>query len=174
MTTTLDERVTQAREFLDGARRRKVAELPPSLLIRECAELRRQLGQVLGAVDRADEDEDGTEAHCTVCGQWAGMFLGMDGWHHFRGDPAPGGKRELYDAGHAPVIGWARPVLLAPAELGTVLDGLAVAAEYRRYRASLTCQACAEHPAELCEDHQADLDAAEAYEDLAARIGGAR
>jgi len=39
----------------------------------------------------------------------AGMFLGMDGWHHFRGDPAPGGKRELYEADHEAVIGWRLP-----------------------------------------------------------------
>jgi hypothetical protein len=123
MTTTLDERVTRAREFLNGARRRKVGELPPSLLIRECAELRRQLGQVLGVIE-----EQAT-------------------------------------------------AVLITAELGTVLDGLAVAAEYRRYRASLTCEACTAYPAYpdgLCDDHQADLDAAEAYEDLAGRIGGAR
>jgi hypothetical protein len=121
-----------------------------------------------------ESGEDGTEPYCTTCGQWAGMFLGMDGWHHFRGDPAPGGVRELYDAGHQAVIGWTRPAVLAPAELSTVLDCLAVAAEYRRYRASLTCQACADHPAELCEDHQADLDAADAYGELAGRIGGTR
>ncbi len=42
-----DQRVTSAREFLAGARRRKVGQLPPSLLMRECAELRRLLGQVL-------------------------------------------------------------------------------------------------------------------------------
>jgi hypothetical protein len=42
-----DQRVTSAREFLAGARRRKVDQLPPSLLMRECAELRRLLGQVL-------------------------------------------------------------------------------------------------------------------------------
>lgn len=63
---------------------------------------------------------------------------------------------------------------LTAAEAATVLGALDVAAEYRRYRAGLTCQACAAHPAGLCEDHQADLDAAAAYEDLAARIGGAR
>lgn len=64
--------------------------------------------------------------------------------------------------------------LLNAGDEATVLDGLAVAGEYRRYRASLTCQACTDHPAELCEEHQADLGAAEAYEDLAGRIGGAR
>jgi hypothetical protein len=43
-----DPRVRYATEFLNGARRRGVDELPPSLLMRECAELRRLLGQVLG------------------------------------------------------------------------------------------------------------------------------
>jgi hypothetical protein len=70
--------------------------------------------------------------------------------------------------------GNASGTLLSASDQATVLDALAAAAEYRRYRTSLTCQACAEHPAELCEDHQADLDAAEAYEDLTARLGGAR
>jgi hypothetical protein len=51
--TTTDQRLVSAREFLTGARRRKVAELPPSLLMREDAELRRQLGQVLDVVDGA-------------------------------------------------------------------------------------------------------------------------
>jgi len=42
-----DERVIYAREFLAGARKRKVTELPPSVLVRELAEARRVLGQVL-------------------------------------------------------------------------------------------------------------------------------
>ena len=110
-------RVTSAREFLDGARKRKVAELPSSLLIRECAELRRQLGHVLDVLD-------------------GGQVLGR-------------------------------------ADVATVLDGLAVATEYRRYRASLTCEACAMHPAELCEDHATDLDRADEYDRLAAQLAKA-
>lgn len=47
---TADQRVDRAREFLAGARKRKVAELPPSVLARELAECRRQLGQVLDVV----------------------------------------------------------------------------------------------------------------------------
>jgi hypothetical protein len=47
---TADLRVPQAAEFLAGARRRKVTELPPSVLMRELAETRRQLGQVLDVV----------------------------------------------------------------------------------------------------------------------------
>ena len=49
--TAADQRATYAREFLAGARRRKVAELPPSILVRELAECRRQLGQLLDVLN---------------------------------------------------------------------------------------------------------------------------
>ena len=45
-----DRRVTLAREYLASVRQHKVTTLPPSVLVRECAELRRQLGQVLDAI----------------------------------------------------------------------------------------------------------------------------
>ena len=45
-----DQRVISAREYLNGARRRKVDELPPTLLMREVAELRRLLASVLGVL----------------------------------------------------------------------------------------------------------------------------
>ena len=54
-----DQRVALAREDLDGARRRKATEPPPSILVPELAETRCQLGQVLAAIDQADDD--GTE-----------------------------------------------------------------------------------------------------------------
>ncbi len=55
MTTdlTTDPRITAAREFLAVARKRPVGSLPPSVLARECAELRRILGQVLDVVSHA-------------------------------------------------------------------------------------------------------------------------
>jgi hypothetical protein len=55
-------------------------------------------------------------------------------------------------------------------QAATVLAALDFAAEYRRYRASLTCAACAVHPAELCEDHATDLDRADEYDRLAAKL----
>ena len=42
-----DQRAELAREYLAGVRQRHVDQLPPSLLMRECADLRRLLGQVL-------------------------------------------------------------------------------------------------------------------------------
>jgi hypothetical protein len=51
-----DERAELARRFLAEARQRSVDQLAPTLLMRECAELRRLLGQVLGIVaERQDE-----------------------------------------------------------------------------------------------------------------------
>ena len=49
------------------------------------------------------------EPYCVTCGEWTGMFMNLDGWHHYRGDPAPGGQRVLFDAGHDVVIGWKVP-----------------------------------------------------------------
>lgn len=50
---TADQRITAAAEVLAGARRRKGSTLPPSVLVREDAELRRQLGQVLDVIAEA-------------------------------------------------------------------------------------------------------------------------
>jgi hypothetical protein len=54
---------------------------------------------------------DGPEPYCTVCGGAVGIFLGHGTeWHHFRVASAaasPGdGRTEVYDAEHAPSIGW--------------------------------------------------------------------
>jgi hypothetical protein len=47
----VDQRITAASRYLAEARQRSVEQLPPSLLMRECAELRRLLGQVLAVLD---------------------------------------------------------------------------------------------------------------------------
>jgi hypothetical protein len=49
MQDTVDERVTQAREYLAGARQRDINYLPPSRMQAELAETRHQLAQVLAA-----------------------------------------------------------------------------------------------------------------------------
>jgi hypothetical protein len=54
---------------------------------------------------------DGPEPHCTTCGEPVGIFLGHGtDWRHFRvasAAPSPGdGPTEVYDADHAPSIGW--------------------------------------------------------------------
>jgi hypothetical protein len=65
-------------------------------------------------------------------------------------------------------------VALDQDQAATALDALDFAAEYRRYQASLTCEACATHPAELCEVHATALDRAEEYDRLARQIRDAR
>ncbi len=57
-----DVRITYAREYLNGARKRSVSELPPSVLIREVAELRRQLGIVLDLLETRPALDAGTLA----------------------------------------------------------------------------------------------------------------
>jgi hypothetical protein len=45
--TEVDQRLTLAAEYLAEAKQRSVEQMPPRLLMRECTELRRLLGQVL-------------------------------------------------------------------------------------------------------------------------------
>jgi hypothetical protein len=51
-----DRRVEIARDFLTDAQRRSVEQMPPSLLMREVAELRRLLGQALGILAERQAD----------------------------------------------------------------------------------------------------------------------
>lgn len=172
MTTyDTDQRITEAREYLTTLSGHKVATLPPSVLVRECAELRRQLGQVLTAIDAADDEDldDGTEPYCTTCGAWAGMFHGIDGWQHFRGDPAPGGHRELYEASHPAAVSWTRPVLVTQPDGSTIRAALDEAAEELRDRAA-GCGDCEASPAELCTTCESRLERASGYDAVAGRL----
>jgi hypothetical protein len=114
---------------------------------------------------------DGTEPYCRTCGEWAGLFRGLEGWHHYRGDPGPGGVRARYAADHAAVIGWVVPPGrgLSPAGLGVLAQALADAVSHRD--PSGFCADCERHPAGLCYDHAADLDTADAYLALARGLG---
>jgi hypothetical protein len=54
--TEVDQRITTAREYLADVQQSDVLHLPPSALLRECAESRRQLQAVLAVIDgQADE-----------------------------------------------------------------------------------------------------------------------
>jgi hypothetical protein len=120
----------------------------------------------------ADPDVEGIEPYCADCGHWIGMFHGLEGWRHFRGDPAPGGKRQLYDAGHEAAPAWCEPPgrAVSPADAVTIRQALADAEAYRRERAGAYCYDCASSPMEACQDHLDDLDTADAYRDLAAEL----
>jgi hypothetical protein len=58
------------------------------------------------------------EPHCTTCGEPVGIFLGHGTeWRHFRSASASAsgdGSTEVYDADHAPAIGWRYAVPSAP------------------------------------------------------------
>jgi hypothetical protein len=68
-----DQRVNAAREYLTSVRRRKVGELPPSVLVRECAELRRLLGQVLDVVE--DVEVTAQDEEVTAVTMWGGLHI---------------------------------------------------------------------------------------------------
>lgn len=55
----------------------------------------------------AEDPDDDVEPYCTSCGDKAGIFPdhGSD-WRHYRGAGTVESPVELYDAGHAPVVGW--------------------------------------------------------------------
>jgi hypothetical protein len=56
-----DQRVTAAREYLAGARRRKLNGLTAIELARECAELRRIAGQLLDVIAELEQPAPDTE-----------------------------------------------------------------------------------------------------------------
>jgi len=68
------------------------------------------LDVVLDATRPCDDEpagDYGPEPYCTVCTAPTGIFAAHGGeWRHYRWDYAPGSKPVVYDAGHAPVIGW--------------------------------------------------------------------
>ena len=64
-----DERAELARRFLAEARQRSVEQMPPTLLMRECAELRRLLASVLGVLaERQDEGRRLAEIRAVLAG----------------------------------------------------------------------------------------------------------
>ena len=59
----------------------------------------------------------GPEPHCTSCDAEVGIFLGRaTDWQHFRTGAGDGGRAEVYDADHSPVIGWRYATPPAPAQ----------------------------------------------------------
>ena len=61
-------------------------------------------------------------------------------------------------------------VTITTAQLGRVLGTLADAARYRRFGAAQWCADCEMSPAGACGQHLGDLDAAQAYDELARQL----
>jgi hypothetical protein len=132
--------------------------------------LRNLLDIIDELVGQARTDDDDAEPYCTTCGDWIGHFLGMDGWHHFRGDPAAGGHRVLYDAGHEAAPAWCVPPgrRLSPGEMVDARQALADAIAYRSGAAR--CEDCAAAAPEACADHRGEVAVAARYERLLRRL----
>jgi hypothetical protein len=64
-------------------------------------------------------------------------------------------------------------ITITTAQLARVLEALADAEAFRRQRAAFWCDACEASAAGACSGHLDDLDAADAYRDLAAELGRA-
>jgi hypothetical protein len=62
-------------------------------------------------------------------------------------------------------------VTLRGPQVATVRQALADAAVYRRSRAAAWCPRCETAPDAACQEHVADLAAADAYDQLAREIG---
>lgn len=65
-----------------------------------------------------------------------------------------------------------RALGLTPRDRRTILAALTEAAETRETAAGTYCDDCASAPAGACDQHAADLDAADDYRQAARRIGG--
>ena len=61
---------------------------------------------------------------------------------------------------------------LTPADLATLHGALADAAGLLEERAGQLCDGCTASPAEVCDEHAADLEQASAYRALSAKLGG--
>lgn len=130
----LAEKITALREYV-GRALGDVHHDGLGVLERVAADLGRISVILAAATERVDDDdEDDMEPFCTRCGEWIGHFHGLDGWRHFRGDPAPGGQRELYDADHEAAPAWTIPAgrSLSPADMTVMRRALVVAADAKQ------------------------------------------
>jgi hypothetical protein len=137
-----------------------------------------KLATVAAAFHAADDelaDCEGIEPYCATCGAWIGIFYGLAGWRHFRGDPAPGGQRELYEAAHPAAPAFCTPPGrgLCPAQARTAGQAVTDAIAYRLDRAGGGCADGEHGPAGPCPDHLADTGRTLAYWHLAAALARA-
>jgi len=127
------------------------------------------------AADDQPADGESIEPYCASCGAWIGLFHGLAGWRHFHGDPAPGGQRELYEAGHEAAPAFCPPPgrALCPAQARTAGQALTDAITYRLDRVGGGCADCADVWPAACPDHLAHTGRALAYRQLAAMLARA-
>ena len=95
---TADPRVTAARAFLAGARKRKFDGKPNSVLVREAAELRHQLGQVLNVISEgmmiSPADVQTVLCALAIAARWDDLTAGA-GEDHLAGTGQAAAYRQL-------------------------------------------------------------------------------
>ena len=140
----LGGKITALREYVGRALSDERHDRQETLK-RVAAELAR-VSVILAAATEGVDDEDDAEPYCTACGRWVGMFLGVEGWRHFRGEGTAASPVVLYDAGHEAVVAWAVPPgrSLSPADIGLIRQALADASAWRAWRSEgAACERCA-------------------------------
>lgn len=163
-----DRRVTAAARYLTAAMAAAAADL-------DAGRLRLHLRLVLDAIGDAAGTRPARPAQlaaaraadAAVAAFIAAGPDGAEGWAARRGDVAMEAAHEL---GALLMVLDAAPPALTRDDTATVLAALQDAAEYRTERAAQFCDDCSRHPAGACETHVDDLDAADGYRQLAARI----
>ncbi len=121
--TILAGKITALREYVGRAA--TDGNLDPSAALDRISGDLGRISVILAAA--TEDDEDDTEPYCATCGHWIGHFHGLDGWRHYKGDPAPGGQRELYESDHEAAPAWCVPRgrSLSPADMAVICDALA-------------------------------------------------
>lgn len=165
-------KITGLREYVArvlGDERRDRGEA----LARVAAELARVSVILAAATEGVDDDEDDAEPYCVTCGRWVGMFHGLEGWRHFRGEGTAASPVELYDPGHEAAVAWTVPAgrSLCPADIALIGQALADAAAWRSWRAEgAHCEGCQRLDPSRCAGHAADDERAAAYDALLCRV----
>jgi hypothetical protein len=142
-------------------------------LDRVAAELARVSVILAAATEGVDDEDDAAEPYCTACGAWAGLFHGLEGWRHFRGEGTAASPVELHDAGHEPAVAWTVPPgrSLSPADIGLIRQALADASAWRAWRSEgAACERCARLDPGRCPGHALDESVAAGYDSLLRRL----
>jgi hypothetical protein len=106
-----------------------------------------------------------------VAAEAYGLLAEAAGAHAEPASDPPGLRRllsEAYRAMATVIADPQRPIaaVLDSRQLGLLLAALDDAASWRGHRATSACQDCADSPAELCQEHAADLDRIDQYGSL--------
>lgn len=101
------------------------------------------------------------------------MFLGFEGWRHFRGEGTAASPVVLYDTGHEAAVAWAVPPgrSLSPADIGLIRQALADVSAWQAWCAEgAGCGECQRLVPGRCAVHTANEALAAGYDALLRRM----